>query len=160
QTYYAPPIIHPVEIEKQQEMAKGVRLSIIGGGIVALNFFSFIFSPFRGGSPLGFWTYVGFILLAVGISKIVASRPLGGATTHGVSTAAPQAQYDVNPGPPIRQTSSPISPHPVFSAPAPGEHPAAPQTGELGPVPQPSISVTEDDTKHLPHSRQPSELSR
>ena len=42
--YYAPPTPHPIEIERQRDMAKGVRLSIIGGGIVALKFFSFIFS--------------------------------------------------------------------------------------------------------------------
>src|SRR5215813_4209572 len=73
--YYAPPMPHPLEIERQRGMAKGVRLSIIGGGIVALNFFSFIFSgPFRGGSPFGFWTFIGFILLATGISKIITSR--------------------------------------------------------------------------------------
>src|SRR5262249_24329564 len=80
--YYAPPILDPLEIEKQREMAKGVRLSIIGGGIVALKFFSFIFSgPFRGGSPFGFWTFIGFILLAAGISKIITSRPLNAPNT-------------------------------------------------------------------------------
>src|SRR5215813_3736111 len=81
--YYAPPMPHPLEIERQRNVAKGVRLSIIGGGIVALKFFSFIFSgPFRGGSPFGFWTFIGFILLAIGISRIITSRPPSAANTH------------------------------------------------------------------------------
>src|SRR5262245_19295061 len=135
--YYASPIVqtpHPMEIERQREMAKGVRLSIIGGGIVALNFFGFIFSgPFRGGSLLGFWTFIGFIFLAVGVSKIVASRPLVPANNHSASMPTPQPTpqptYEMSSGPTIRSTG----PHPVFSAPASSE-PSAPQTGELEPV--------------------------
>jgi hypothetical protein len=153
-TYYAPPIPHPIEAAKQREMAKGVRLSIIGGGIVALNFFGFIFSgPFRGGSPLGFWTFIGFIFLAVGISKIVASRPLAATNAHSAPIPAPPVPHEVISGPATR----PTSPHPVFSAPASAE-PSAPKTGELEPVARPALSVTEDDTRHLPHSRPPHEL--
>src|SRR4029453_14722140 len=45
------------EAARQRELAKGVKLALIGGAFVALQFFSFIFSlPFRrGGSPFGFW---------------------------------------------------------------------------------------------------------
>ena len=148
--YYAPPMPHPLEIERQRDMAKGVRLSIIGGGIVALNFFSFIFSgPFRGGSPFGFWTFVGFILLAVGISKIITSRPPSAVSS---SAPAPQAQRETHS---IHQAN----PHPVFSAP-PAVEPTASRTSELEPVRRPSLSVTEDETRHLPHSKPPHELSR
>jgi hypothetical protein len=143
-SYYAPPVINPLEIERQRDMAKGVRLSIIGGGIVALNFFNFIFSgPFRGGSPFSFWTFIGFILLATGISKIIASRPPNAGTT--------QVQ---------RETSSieQASPHPVFSA-APVVDAPAPRTSELEPVRPPSVRVTEDETRRLPHNGPPHELS-
>src|SRR5262245_48980990 len=117
-SYYGPPVPHPIEIARQRDMAKGVRLSIIGGGIVALKFFSFIFSgPFRGGSPLGFWTLVGFILLAIGISKIINSRTPGAANT-------------LMPGPHETHSNNQAKPQPVFSAPAPVE-PSAPRTSEL-----------------------------
>src|SRR5262249_13499611 len=143
---YAPPPPHPIEIERQRATAKGVRLSIIGGGIVAVNFFGFIFSAHRGGSPFGFWTFIGFLLLALGISKIFSSPPPGAAST---------------PAPKPHETGSinQANPHPVFSAPAAVE-PAAPRTTELEPVRSPSLSVTEDDTRHLPHSKPPHELSR
>jgi hypothetical protein len=93
-------------------------------------------------------------LLAVGISKIIASRPLNSGNAQGAPDVMPRAQYDMNPGPPIRQTS----PHPLFSTPASGE--SAQKTGELEPVRPPSMSVTEDDTRHLPNSGPPHELSR
>lgn len=143
-SYYAPPVPHPFEVERQRAMAKGVRLSIIGGGIVALNFFSFIFSgPFRGGSPFGFWTFIGFILLAVGISKIITSRP-----PSDVDLPAPRQTYSMQG----------TNPHPVFSAPsAPG--PSVPQTSELEPISRHAPSVTEDETRHLPHSRPPHGIS-
>jgi len=146
QMNYAPPAPHPIEIERQRATAKGVRLSIIGGGIVAFNFFGFIFSAHQGGSPFGFWSLIGFVLLAVGISKIISSRPPGAAST---------------PAPKPHETGSinQANPHPVFSAPAAVE-PAAPRTTELEPVRSPSLSVTEDDTRHLPHSKPPHELSR
>jgi hypothetical protein len=147
--YYSPPAVNPLEIQRQRDMAKGVRLSIIGGGLVALNFFSFIFSAHRGGSPLGFWTFVGFILLAVGISKIITSRPPDAGTAQATQS---QAQREMH-------SSHQVSPQPVFSA-APAVETPAPRTSELEPVRRPSVSVTEDDTRHLPHNRPPHELSR
>jgi hypothetical protein len=143
--YYAPPAPHPIEIERQRATAKGVRLSIIGGGIVAWNFFSFIFSAYRGGAPSRFWMLIGFVLLAAGISKIISSRPPSAAST---------------PAPEPRQTHSinHANPNPVFSAPSAFEA-SAPRTSELEPVKRPSMSVTEDDTRHLPHSKSPHELS-
>ncbi|MGH9751375.1 MAG: hypothetical protein ACREA2_01205 [Blastocatellia bacterium] len=143
--YYAPPVPHPLEVERQRAMAKGVRLSIIGGGIVALKFFSFIFSgPFRGDSPFGFWTFIGFILLAVGISKIITSRP----PSDGDS-----------PSPQQTHSMQQANPHPIFSAP-PATGPSVPQTSELEPISRHAPSVTEDETRHLPHGRPPHEFSR
>jgi hypothetical protein len=152
--YYSAPIPHPLELERleaqrQRAMAKGVRLSIIGGGIVALKFFSFIFSgPFRGGSPFGFWTFIGFVLLAIGISKIITSRP-------------PSAVNSPAPAPNQTQThsSQQANPHPVFSAPT-SVGQSVPQTSELEPVGRYTQSATEDETRHLPHSKPPHEISR
>ncbi|MGE0130058.1 MAG: hypothetical protein AB7U82_18395 [Blastocatellales bacterium] len=146
--YYAPPIPHPLEIERQRDMGKGVRLSIIGGGVVAFNFFDFIFT---GDSFFEFWTFIGFILLAIGISKIITSRPPSAANAHNTPAPAPQAQREM-------QLINQVNPQPVFSA-APVVESAA-RTSELEPVRQPSISVTEDDTRHLPHNSPPHNLSR
>ncbi len=59
-----PPRPDPREAARQRELASGVKLALIGGAFVALQFFSFIFSlPFRrGGSTFGFW---GFVALAL-----------------------------------------------------------------------------------------------
>lgn len=148
--HYVPPVVHSLEIERQREMAKGVRLSIIGGGIVALKFFSFIFSGiFRGDSLFGPLIIIGFILLAIGVSKIIASRPPSAGTAQATP---PQGQT----GP---HSIYQAAPHPVFSAAPPIEAPA-PRTSELEPAQRPPVSVTEDETRHLPHSRPPHELSR
>lgn len=135
--YYAPPVPDPREIKRQERMAKGVRLAIIGGGIVALKFFSFIFAgPFRGGSPFGFWTFIGFVLLGIGISKIISSRP------PGESNQAPAPQ--------IRHELHNANPQPVFSA-ALRNDDNAPNTSELENVPRSAPSVTEDETRQLFH---------
>src|SRR5262249_59722708 len=63
QMNYAPPAPHPIEIERQRATAKGVRLSIIGGGIGAFYFFGFIFSPHPGGSPFSFLSLIRFLPL-------------------------------------------------------------------------------------------------
>ncbi|HEV2665475.1 MAG TPA: hypothetical protein VG324_11220, partial [Blastocatellia bacterium] len=114
---------------------------------VALKFFSFIFSgPFRGDSPFGCLTFIGFILLAIGISKIIASR-------HPSSASSPaQAPHQTHS---IQQAN----PHPVFSA-LTEVGPSVPKTSELEPVSRHAPSAIEDETRHLPDSKPPSELSR
>lgn len=140
------------ELERQREVAKGFRFAIIGGGIVAFKLFSFVFAgPFRGGSPFGFWSFIGFILLAVGISKIISHRPNTDISAQPTST--PVAGNDQEVYRPLHQAP----PQPVFSA-NPGIEQTAPNTSELEPVKHPVTSVTEDDTRHLPnrstHERQ------
>ena|SRR5215468_2176046 len=148
--YYAAPFPHPLEVKRQRDMAKGVRFTIIGGGIVAWQFFSFVFSSHFRGSPLGFWAFIGFILLAVGVSKIIASRPPSVANSP---TPAPHQTHS------MQRTGS----HPVYSAPT-AVGPSVPQTSELDPVGRHATSaapsVTEDDTRHLPHNEPPREFSR
>ncbi len=64
-----------------------------------------------------------------------------------------------SPAPKPQETHSinQANPHPVFSAPA--VEAAASLTNELKPVRRPTLSVTEDDTKHLSHSEPPHDLS-
>jgi len=132
----------PAEIERQRKMAKGARLAIIGGGIVALKFFSFIFAgPFRGGSPFGFWTLIGFIMLGIGVSKIISARPHHAPVivpSSFTSTTSSQALNDAG-----RQ---PVMPKPYFSE-------LAPDTSEMDRRPHPVPSVTEDETHSLPPRR-------
>jgi hypothetical protein len=147
QPNYSPPIPHPLEVERQRAKGVGVGLSIVGGGIVAFKFFSFIFAgPFRGHSLFDCGTLIGFILLAIGISKIISSRPPGA---------------DNSPAPAPHQTPSiqEANPHPVFSAPA-AHGQSVPQTSELAPIGRHTPSAIEDDTRQLPHSNSPRELSR
>ena len=131
---------------KEKRKAAGVKLAIFGGGIVALKFFTFIFAgPFRGGSPFGFWTIVGFIFLAIGISRIISSR-----TPLNLPAQSPPI-----PNPQVRRDSQLSShPEPVFSG-APGRETSVPDTGELEPPRNPGPSVTEDETQQLPEFAQP-----
>jgi len=146
---HMPPISHPLEVERHRakERGVGVGLSVVGGGIVALKFFSFIFSgPFRGDSPFGCLTFVGFILLAIGISKIIASR-------------LPSAANRAAPAPHQTHSIQQANPHPVFSAPT-DVGPSVPKTSELEPIGGHAPSAIEDETRHLPQNEPPHELSR
>ncbi|MEP7270016.1 MAG: hypothetical protein ABI882_00850 [Acidobacteriota bacterium] len=132
----ASPAQSHLEISRQQDLAKGVKLTIIGGAFLAIQFFSFIFSlPFRNSnSPFGFLSFVALVLMAIGVSKLVNSRPV---------VARNPMYYQAAPLPTLR------------SAPPQGVgldvslHPDAPATGELIDIRQPGPSVTEEDTQHL-----------
>jgi len=140
---YAPPGITAYEIERHAEMRKGITMAVLGGGYILYKLISFIFSfPFNGWrSPFGFLSFIAFIVFAVGISKVVASR-----VTAPV-TAMPTKLGNV----PIAMTSPrTTAPQPVFSGTATAE-PVAPHTNELEPVLRPATSVTEEDTRHLAH---------
>src|SRR5262245_37288125 len=141
-----PPFPDPLAYKREKRKATGVKLAIFGGGIVALKFFSFIFAgPFRGGSPFGFWTIIGFIFLAIGISKIISSR----APLNSPAQSAPV------PNPYLRIDSPMIPPkEPVFSG-GPERETKVPDTGQLEPPPNPAPSVTEDETRQLREYAQP-----
>jgi hypothetical protein len=154
--YYAPPVPHPFEFERRKTMANGVRLSIIGGGLFAWQFLNFVFSGFHN-TPSKFWTFIGFILLAVGISKIIASRPPSAVDSP---SPAPHQSHSTRV---MRETDS----HPVLFAP-PAAGSSIPQTSELEPagrrIPSvtPSVipSVIEDETRHLPHGEPTRDLMK
>jgi len=141
-----PPTPDPREIQRQREMARGVKLTIIGGIFIAMQFFSIIFTmPFRHDSPSFFWMFLSLILVGTGISKIINARPIN------VAPARP-AQVPAPPAPPQFQP-----PRPVFSA---QPQPATPQTSSFEPAPRTAPSATEDDTQHLPEYMPPREVPK
>lgn len=138
-----PPVIHQPEYDRHHEIRKGITMAMLGGGFLVYKIVSFLFfAPFNGWrSPFGLGSFIAFIVFAVGISKIVSSRVIPevqSATSNYISPAAfSSTQPKIQPAQPV----------PVFSAATP-IHQNAPRTNELDPV-QPTISVTEDETKHL-----------
>jgi hypothetical protein len=147
-----PPTSHTFERDRQREFTKGLYFAIIGGGILAGKFISFIFSGFRG-SPFGFWGFIAFVILAIGISRIISYRPHGNVTAEAPH-APPPANSDF---PQLNVQTTP--PHPVFSAPVADDY-VAPRTSELEPVEHPKPSITEAETQNLPHHSPPPEFQR
>lgn len=134
----APPNMH--ELRRQHDLSKGVKLAIIGGAFLAIQFFGFVFSlPFRdGGSPFGFFSFVALVMMAIGVSKIVSARPVvapGGARP----VASPPATFTASAP---RTTLPSAAPEPIFEEPAR-------TTGDLA-AHYPGASVTEEETQHLP----------
>lgn len=122
-------------------------MAVLGGSYLIYKLISFIFSfPFTNSrSPFGFGSFIAFIICAVGISKIIGSRVTNEAAPTQTGFVNPPAANSApaQPATPIRQSL----PQPVFSAATPMRQ-SAPNTNELEPV-KPTISVTEDETKHL-----------
>lgn len=143
--YDGPPILNQFELQRQKEVANGLKYSIIGGGIIALKFFSLIFSG-RGGPPLGLVAFIGLIFLAVGVSKLIGHRAASGVGS------SPGRQPDQHP------QSSP--PRPVFSAEPNARNYFVRDTGNLDRVHAPRESVTEDETQHLPIKDSPRHTRR
>lgn len=122
--------------DRERQLAKGVKLTIIGGAFLAIQFFSFIFSlPFRnGGSPFGFFSFIALVLMAVGISKLVSAKQL---------FAREQPRFQAASMPSF--TSKPPQPY-IAETPV---HLDAPVTGDLAEQLHPGPSVTEDETQQL-----------
>jgi hypothetical protein len=127
------------ELARQRDLARGVKMTVIGGAFLAIQFFSFVFSlPFRtGGSPFGFFSFVALIFLAVGISKLASARAIH--LPQIVRTHPNQAG--------INHLNRPPAPRPVIEE-RPVDEPAR-TTGSLA-AQHPAPSVTEEDTQHLP----------
>src|SRR5262245_3869536 len=70
QPAYVPPPINPSELQRRHELAKGYRFTIIGSGFIAFSFANLIFT----GSFFGFWSFLGLIFLAVGISRVISYK--------------------------------------------------------------------------------------
>lgn len=128
------------DLERQRDLSKGVKFTIIGGAFLAIQFFGFVFSlPFRsGGSPFGFFSFVALVMMAIGISKIVSARPVAasGVASGAARTVAP---------PPHRAAVAAPAPAPIFEPPA--------RTTDGLAAQHPGPSVTEDETQHLSPDR-------
>lgn len=129
----APAVNAAVELERQKYVARGLRLALIGGGLVSYKLLSLLFS-FGRGSSFGFWGFVGLVMLAFGISRIIGARPAPGPMVWQRRQMADGSQQAYH------------APQPVFS----GIEPSTPNTSELDPYGNPKPSVTEDETRHLP----------
>ncbi len=72
------PLSDEAEKKRRRNFEKGIKLTIIGSAFLGIQFFSFLMSlPFRSvGEPFGFFSFVALIMMGVGISKLVGSRPL------------------------------------------------------------------------------------
>lgn len=139
------PMVYQAEFDRHQETRKGITMATLGGSFLVYQIINFIFSaPFTGWrSPFGFGSFIAFIVCAIGISKIIGSRVTSEVQAVTTNFTAPSAV--TTPAQPQSQT--PSLPQPVFSAANPIRQ-SAPNTNELEPA-KPTISVTEDETKHL-----------
>ena len=149
-------IEHPsFQIEKKRDTSQGGRLIIIGAGFLAWQFSSLLFSHHFSGSMFGTMGIVGFILLAIGISKTVSRQGGGPPPPHWNQPPLHQVQYQA----PQYQAPQHADPQPTFSALKESSAPV-PQTNELEPVDRFAPGVTEDDTLHLPSKELPTELAK
>jgi len=150
---YHPPQITNYEIERQAQMRKGITMAVLGGGYLVYKIISSIFlAPISGWrSPFGTLSFIAFIVFAIGIAKIVSSRvtnadtPATSNTDHAHLRTSAASQSSLH----LRNEAQLVMPQPVFSAASTVEQ-TVPNTGELEPVHRPAVSVTEDDTRHLP----------
>ena len=111
-------------------------------------------------SSFGFWGFIGVVLFAVGLSKVLSWRQVAGVATHSVLQAVPVQPPVPAPTPNTAQLNQ--QPRPVFSALPPGT-----RTDELEPArltnngtsrlanrtPSVTPSVTEDETLRLQEQR-------
>lgn len=156
---FMPSPMTPYEMERQREYAKGMKMMLVGGAFLAFNILKFILS--FGHSSFGFFGFVGLILFAVGLSKVLSWRQIAGTANSAVLQAVPAPEHRIMPPSPAptpntAQLNQP--PKPVFSAVPPGTRTdeleparltnnATPTTTDFMP------SVTEDDTRHLPNQQ-------
>lgn len=142
-----PPEAFRLEFERQKDTRKGITMAVLGGSYLVYQIVNFVFSaPFTGWrSPFGFTSLIAFVVCAVGVSKVISSRVIAdtasGTSNLVNSTFRPAAPAQL----PIQPQAA--LPQPAFFTATPVQQ-SAPSTNELDPT-QPTISVTEDETKHL-----------
>lgn len=158
--------------ERAKRSDSGLRLIIIGAGFLAWQFSNFLFSRHFSGSLFGVWGLVGCILLAIGISRTISSKS-GGDAAASQRTSTPQSANPVYVPPPHAPqmfAQQQADPHPIFSAPAESSA-QVPHTNELEPLDHLAtasvtptrvtpMSVTEDETLHLPANESPTRIAR
>jgi zinc-ribbon domain len=137
------------EARRRRNFEKGIKLTIIGSAFLGIQFFSFVLAlPFRSvREPFGFFSFVALVMMAVGISKIVGSRPLVMPAVPVDSFNSDRAAFP-EPADSYREQSS-VShapePHHAFEPPTPTTS-SLEFINPMHPVP----SVIEAETEHLP----------
>ena len=159
---YLPPPVTPVELERQREYASGWKLLMLGSAALGYTILRIILS--FGEASFGFWGFIGLVLFASGLAKIISWRRAAEAAGHAVLQPVPlpvQPQPALPaPTPNTAQLNQP--PRPVFSALQPGT-----PTDEIEPTRLTSHvtsnlasvavnvapAVTEDETMQLPSQK-------
>jgi hypothetical protein len=156
---YPPYPIDPRAAEREQQAAKGLRMTVIGGIFTAIYFFCYILAlPVRGGDVHGLLDILGFIgliMAATGTAKLVNARPPFATSARQMPMPAPPVHS--NPVQPPAALPN-FAPQPIFSAPSPMSE-GAPQTGGFAP-PSRTPSALEDETQHLPEYAPPREAPK
>jgi hypothetical protein len=147
---YLPPPTTPYDLERQREYASGWKLLMLGSVALSYNILKILFS--FGHSSFGFWGFIGLVLFAIGLSKVLSWRQMTGMAPHAVvQTVPPVQQQPPVPAPTPNTAQLQRPPQPVFSALQPGtrtdEIEAARLTNYI------SGSATEDETLQLPSQK-------
>lgn len=145
---YLPPPVTPYDMERQREYASGVKLLMLGGAALGYNILKIILS--FGQASFGFWGFIGLVLFASGLSKVISWRQLAGMATHAVLQSVPPPVQQQPPlaAPTLNTAQLNQPPKPVFSALQPGT-----RTDEIEPARltnHVTASATEDETMQLP----------
>jgi hypothetical protein len=115
------------DAQRERRYASGLRLTIIGGAFLALQFLRFIFSwHLDQGSPFGFFSLVAIVIASIGISRIATAR---------IQSSTPQRLV----------TPSSITPDTLGVAP--------PQQSQETRMFETPPSVTEETTRHFQQER-------
>lgn len=147
---YLPPSAPPFDLERQREYASGWKLLMLGSVALSYSILKIIFS--LGHSSFGFWGFIGLVLFAIGLSKVISWRQLAGVASYSVLQTVPPVQ----PQPPVPAPTPNTAqlqrpPQPVFSALPPGTRTDAIEAGRL--TNHVTASATEDETLQLPSQR-------
>jgi len=159
---YLPPTIASIasyDLERQREYASGWKLLMLGSAALGYNILKIILS--FGQASLGFWGFIGLVLFASGLAKIISWRQAAGVAAQAGLQTVPSLvqQQTAMPMPTPNTAQLNQQPKPVFSALQPGtttdeieparltshvtSHPAN-AAAKLSPA------ITEDETMQLP----------
>src|SRR5436190_15252036 len=84
---YLPPPVAPYDLERQREYASGWKLLMLGSAALGYSILKIILS--FGRASLGFWGFVGLVLVAIGVAKVISWRQVAGIATQAVLQTVP-----------------------------------------------------------------------
>ena len=155
---YLPPPFTPYDLERRREYASGVSLLTLGSAALAYSILRIILS--FGHTSFGFWGFIGLVLFAIGLAKVISWRQIAGIATHAVLQTVPPPVQQPPLAPNTAQLNQP--PKPVFSALQPGtrtdeieptrltNHVTSNHANVAANVPP---AITEDETMQLPSQK-------